>query len=370
MPIIPKKQVRYGRARLNPHGSKWDCFMVLNGTRHRARRDSLIEAQQWADQLQAAIGGQSRVMSMAEMADAQAARSILPVGYTLTDAARALARTVDTGPDVPLDEAADRFYRAKARTISPKTLHGYRSVLGRLEALAAGGVREVRPDHIEALLGPYKPVSRATMARALDVFFRWAVKSGMVRISPMDGVDRVRVPEPPKHVLSPEQAARLIHGAQVDAPGLVPYLALSLFAGIRPKELTRLDPKAISQEFIMIGGSVAKGIRARSIRIPRNLRLWLDAYPPSDPITPHTERHRYAVLRRVASEAGVSREHDCLRHSWATYHYEATKDAQLVAFEGGHGVSVIMRHYRSLANPGTGAKYFAITPLAGLGVQS
>jgi hypothetical protein len=52
-----------------------------------------------------------------------------------------------------------------------------------------------------------------------------------------------------------------------------------------------------------------------------------------------------------------------MRHSFATYAYEMTKNAAHVAAEMGHqGTDVFFRHYRAMARPGDGTEFFKIEP--------
>jgi len=52
-----------------------------------------------------------------------------------------------------------------------------------------------------------------------------------------------------------------------------------------------------------------------------------------------------------------------MRHSYASYAYDLTRDAALIASEmGHHGTDIFFRHYRGLVEPGAGAKFFNILP--------
>lgn len=104
----------------------------------------------------------------------------------------------------------------------------------------------------------------------------------------------------------------------------------------------------------------SKPSRARTVSIHPNLRAWLDAVPPSSPLV---SRALYKRIHTLRTGLGLPWPHDVLRHSYATYAYELTKNASLVAAEMGHrGTDVFFRHYRALANPGDGARFFGIVP--------
>ena len=110
----------------------------------------------------------------------------------------------------------------------------------------------------------------------------------------------------------------------------------------------------------MLDASITKTADSRTVRIRPNLEKWLAAYPvekyPPCRATP-------TRIKALHKRAGVPWPHDCLRHSFATYAYEQAHDAAAVAAELGHaGTSVFFKHYRALASPGDGERFFSIVP--------
>jgi integrase len=176
----------------------------------------------------------------------------------------------------------------------------------------------------------------------------------------------------PRGSLTVPQTAAILRRAEAGRTELIPYLALALFAGIRPGELTRLRPERIGTEWIVIDGKIAKTADHRTIPIRANLRAWLDAYPPSNPIPPLSQKHLYGAIRALCRETLTEPDTasriqswppDCMRHSYASYAYDLTRDAALVASEMGHrGTDIFFRHYRGLVQPGDGANFFGIAP--------
>jgi integrase len=199
--------------------------------------------------------------------------------------------------------------------------------------------------------------------RNLSAFFGWCKAKGLTRSVVTDQIEKARTVEPPKGVLTPAAAEALLREAEKSAPHFIPYFALGLFAGIRPGELARLLPEKISFMFVMLDGAVTKAASARTVRIRPNLRAWLDAYPPRSPIAPFNDRNRFRAIARIVKAAGIAWPPDCMRHSFATYAYDETHDAALVASEMGHaGTAIFFKHYRAMCHPGDGAKFFSIMP--------
>ena len=79
-------------------------------------------------------------------------------------------------------------------------------------------------------------------------------------------------------ILSLEQCRRLLAAAAGCRDGvLVPYVALGLFCGIRPTELSRLSWKEIDldQQTVTVGAKLAKMRQRRIVAISDNALEWL-----------------------------------------------------------------------------------------------
>ena len=86
--------------------------------------------------------------------------------------------------------------------------------------------------------------------------------------------------------LSATQCAEIMDWAETEHGGrLVPFIALCLFAGIRPDlyvgEISKLEPKHVRLDtgVIMVEPEVSKVRMKRSVTIQPNLAAWLRAYP-------------------------------------------------------------------------------------------
>jgi len=329
-------------------------------------------ARAWIDATEASAAEALAPLTRAQLVDARHALSLLPEGATLAQAARAMAearglRRMSLGEAVPL------FLADRAHGAVPLTVRGYRIALKALSCACGPEtpVGAVTAAHISQAVGYRIGRARNNIIRHLATFFRWAIRAGACGSNPALAVPRARVSEPPRGILTVAQAEALLRRAEKERPGLIPYLALGLFGGIRPAELLRLDPARIGSEWIVIDGAVAKTADHRTVPIRANLRAWLDAHPPAKRIAPLNERNLYAAIRRLRAApfpdgdgAGeIPWPVDCMRHSYASYAYDLTRDAALVSSEMGHrGTDIFFRHYRGLVPPGDGVKFFGILP--------
>jgi integrase len=137
-------------------------------------------------------------------------------------------------------------------------------------------------------------------------------------------------------------------------------VALLVFAGIRPDaedgEMTRLDWAAVGAAEIYVAGEVAKTGTDRHVPLTPRLRRLLRGHPAAGPVIPPNWRR---VYRRLRQAAGLKREQDVTRHTFAShflaaYGEEATKQAM------GHteGSRTLFRHYRRAVVAAAGVKFF------------
>ena len=144
-------------------------------------------------------------------------------------------------------------------------------------------------------------------------------------------------------------------------------LLLGFFAGIRPEEIKRLKWKAIDveQQTITIGAEVAKTRRIRHVTIADNLAAWLGHYQAfaDELVCPYFDTNN-EIRRRAVTELGLYWPADCARHTFATMHFAAYKDAAETAAELGHsnGLDVFYNHYRGLATKPDADLYWGIMP--------
>ena len=85
--------------------------------------------------------------------------------------------------------------------------------------------------------------------------------------------------------------------AQKYDPGMIPYLSLGIFAGIRPDEIMRLEWKDIRPDGILVEGRKSKTRQRRVVKVTDNLRAWLI---PKGDLPPINKRKRLQTIREVA----------------------------------------------------------------------
>ena len=335
-------------------------YRASHGIQQRRSFGTLDAARDWIARMQE--GAETPPLTGAQYEDAQAALRLLPPGTSLLAFVREALRG-KAAAAAPLDDAIRRFLGERRRIVSETMLKGYERELRRFEDAVGGGtpLGAVSRQTVVDYVAPMDAGRRNKVLRHLSPMFAWAVRSELIPRNPCALVERARDVAASVGVFSPADAERLLRGATKMVPRLVPYLAIGLFAGVRPAELARLTPDCIGAEYIRLDARITKTSRARTVAIRPNLRAWLDAYPPEFPLLPKS--HGAHMVGALHKALGIAWPPDGMRHSFATYAYEMSHDAAAVAAEMGHtGTAVFFKHYRALAEPGDGARFFGIVP--------
>ena len=352
---------RYGHGRITraPNGRGYDASTYLPDGRRRARLRTLAEAKAWLD---AQDPGDAIALTAAQLRDAKTALALLPPGATLTQAAQAIAKT--SALRGSMEDLLAAFASAR-KDLRAKTLQGYREASARAIRTLGDDLSAYTPGALRAFLAPLTPAMHNQLLRSLSAILSWGAKNGLLPHNPAEGLTTVRAPAPRRAILTPDQTRALLTHAQTHAHRFLPYLPICLFAGLRPNECLRLRPADIGAEYILLTEAHTKTASARTVPIRTNLRAWLAAYPlPETGPTHGLSEHRFKRLLTAASRAaGVPWAQDILRHTFASYAYELSRDAPSTAYEMGHqGTSIFFRHYRGLVPPGSGATFFSILP--------
>ena len=145
-------------------------------------------------------------------------------------------------------------------------------------------------------------------------------------------------------------------------PELVPYVALGLFAGVRPAELTRLRFKSVrwNHDDIEITAADAKTGARRLAKLFPNLAAWLGDYrEKTGPVAP---KKAYMKLSAFVREKGIVWSPDVMRHSFISYAVALTETVGGVALWAGNSEAIIKKHYLKMVTKEEAKAFFGITP--------
>ncbi len=222
-------------------------------------------------------------------------------------------------------------------------------------------VSEVTPAIIDEWFADRKesPRTRQSGLNRLSALFEFCIRRGYLPENPVKRVERVRVPPVKREILTVEQCRRLLVAAHKIDRGLLTYLGLALFCGIRPDEAKRITKKEIDLE----RGVVTLDARKSKVRNWRFITLTEPAkhcIRGGKKFQATNFRRRFDALR---AEAGIENwPHDVLRKTAASHFYNIY-GIDKATEQLGHSGAVMLRVYRNLVSEADTKEWLAITPL-------
>lgn len=207
-----------------------------------------------------------------------------------------------------------------------------------------------------------RPTSINARLRAVKAFSNWAVRSGFLKKSPMEGVAFLREPPTLPRMITPAEVQKLVNEAR-KAP-LTAYrdtaiLWLLYDDALRPGELVNLEVEDIdwASNSILVNGKTGerKLVFQPGTRKALQVHLRHRVAPPGasalfttihgDPLSVNALR---LILNRLGKKAGIHTFAYAFRHGSATQHLNDGADIMtLKAFLGHRSVTTTQRYLHS-----------------------
>ena len=162
-------------------------------------------------------------------------------------------------------------------------------------------------------------------------------------------------PAPPKDGKEPER----------DYRDLLPVVALAGLAGLRFKEITRLDWQDVlgRPDHIEVKAAKSKTRSRRLIPMCPALAAWLEPYRQrSGLVWPKGYDMLHEDFADLRAELEVSDRRNGLRHSFISAHFAAHSDENLTAAQAGNSPAMVHKHYKGLLTKKEGEAWFAVAP--------
>jgi integrase len=274
-------------------------------------------------------------------------------------------------PDL-LDEWVQSRRDDKFKPLRPRSFqsirmacHRFKELFGRLPLSALDRER------VEAVFTrqEWSPQSLKNYRSYLSQFFNWSLRRGLATTNPLQHLQVATVSRTVE-VYSLEQVRTMLTKVQEpEFVGLVPYLTLSLFAGIRPLEAQRMTWERnlrLDTAEIEIQGDIAKTKRPRRFEMEPVLVSWLTHYrrchPEVQVVCPNFGR----LFRSFQQRLGFPWIADGLRHTFGTFHYNRDKSLGHLTFIMGNSESVARRHYLTTLPQGDVGQFWKLGPTGSL----
>jgi len=204
------------------------------------------------------------------------------------------------------------------------------------------------------------PGTRNTFRRDLRTLWSYCEKHGYCQTNEARKTERAGDVDKPVAILTVEQATDLLNACEDDT---LPYVSISLFAGVRAAEIQKLDWSEIDFEsgHIEIRASKSKTKKRRLIPISQNLASWIRPLTKlRGPVIPSQLRKRFDAVKTRANLQQWPQ--NVMRHSYGTYRLAQCQDAARVSLEMGNSPQMIFDHYRELVKPKQAERYWNIIP--------
>ena len=365
-----------------PRSWRVDISAKKTGHKREQRQFSTKEgartysAARWSEIQQ--VGQQAFTLTAAQRADAALAfRLLAGSGLTLAGAVGiALKHSKYTAVQISVEELRQRFLASPGRRGQKLVERRHSSLVDartRTEVFqrkhGAIMVDEITPGAIRQWLTEMdglSPTSRNNYRRAVHAMFAFAVAEGLRSDNPVSKIPSYSAAKPEPAILSIAEATRLMNAAASNSElGLMAFVTLGLFAGLRRAELEKLNWSAVKYDrrMVTVSAEIAKTGSIRNVALTPCAIEWLERCADRQAtIAPPGLDKR---LRKLRALAGITDWHgNELRHSFASYHFDLHQNAPLTAAMLGHnsGTQLLFEHYRSLVPLGDGERYFGIKP--------
>ena len=377
-----KRNKLYSTKNLFIYPTKSDSFSlegVINGKRIRLRHKSLQEAIYKCHDLEEGINdlGIARTkLDKAQLRAAEEAFDLLPEDASLDEAVRLYLKT-NKPRRIAVRDAVWEFLATK-ENCSKNTYDQAKGLLMKLVDWADGRTldsisREDAQDYLKtARSGSYNHYLR--FAKSL---YKWAISEELTKNNPFKNIAPKTRIYTEVSVLSCDEAKALLGASEaLYGSGLLPYTAITLFAGLRPdSEMRHLTWEAINLEDAEIRVTMGKTRIPRTVDIPDNLVKWLRKCDRSSPIYPRNFRRKWSKVRNKAGFKGGAAKtaqekaqelglkpwvKDYTRHTAISYKVRQTGDIHSTATWAGNSPAIIRTHYLGLVSSSEAEKYWSL----------
>ena len=213
-------------------------------------------------------------------------------------------------------------------------------------------ISEVRSGEIEEWLAEsdWSKRTRNNYVSTLSTLFIFASDRDYCLGNPAEKIPRAILDDSAPGILTVEQVAKLLKVTREEDPGMLAYVAIGLFAGLRRSELCALEWSEID-------------VKARTIEVK-------GAKEPSAPYRDHFRALKNLCSERLDEHGSLIRKaivyswpHNALRHSFGSYYYAQYRDENRTAAEMGNSPAVVFRHYRALVKREAADAFWTFRPV-------
>jgi site-specific recombinase XerD len=272
------------------------------------------------------------------------------------------------------DEWIERWFDRHRSVSLAKHQQSLRYTKERLKRLHTIKVSNLRKDEIEDALWKLPPASFNAHVRRIRSVLAFGMKHGYLATNPALLVETIKRPRVDVKVLPVETVELMLRTAQTNAPDLLPFLCISLFAGVRVEEQFRLlwSDFNLEDRLLRIRPEVSKTNRARTVNLSENLIQWLGSFRriPTrrvivgfNPKTLTVARGKlWELMRQAQPTLPKHAPHNALRHCYVSNYLVMHGSIDSLLLQSGHSRAVMFEHYLNIVPKAEAERYWNLRP--------
>ena len=304
-------------------------------------------------------------LSQEQIDDATVAYNRIPKGTHLTEIIN-FYLTHKPQEDKQISEAYELFIKDKKRIGNHvRSINEYEYTLKKF--IKTHGYRlcsNITKDDVIKFItkGKVGRITQNNRQRVFNTFFNYCCKEEWITKNPIAKYQRNKIVIKTADYFRIEEVLIIFKKAAEDPhKSLLPYLTLSMLSGIRRSEIKKLDWSHIEfngeETSIQISAEIAKTDSRRTITLEPfaiNLLEYCNDNALHQPY-PKNFAKRFNKLKR---ETGLNWSKNKLRHTFGTYFYAMSQDAETTAYRMGNSPSVLKKYYNGLSSKSNAEKFF------------
>jgi integrase len=297
------------------------------------------------------------------LAETKRALEILqPTGKGIIEAALFVVNNLQGVSEKTVQETVKEYLEVKKKLrdqgeISPKSYTNLKSRLLQFSNyFKTSKIREVTRPGLQKWFDALNVSMRTKHNNRLIVngFLKSCVENELIRQNPCEFIYFRFTKREEIKILKVEQCKELLKACPEDMKA---FILISLFAGVRRSEATKLKWEDVSKKQIYIPREIAKTKQPRFIHINNDLSIALERLRKKGSVAPINLRKKLEKLR-LGIPGGIPT--NALRHSFASYWLPIHHNRAQLAEEMGNSIKIIGQNYAEAISRNEARKFWKL----------
>ena len=366
------------RKRVNTAGTESWCVDPGKRLGKRERFYFLSETAAKTKAQELRIRFENEGKSSAQLSDrerddaAECLRRLRPLGIGLIEVVEFyLAHARPEGGERTVDQVITEFMTAKRNAGRKDTyLDIQQYVLGNVFGGEFGSrkIHEISAPDIDTWMStkPWAMRTRLNYFQDIRNLFGFAMRRGYRPTNPIVQIEKPTVTESSPGVLTVVQASALLNVCASGVAEMLAAVTIGLFAGLRTAELDQLNWRHVDlqENSIHVPPEISKTREGRDVEIHPTLRAWLLPLARTEGKLAPLKSYDWRLAEKAAAAGITEWPKNALRHSFASYHFAAFKNAPLTAAMLGHhsSTATFEKKYKKRVKPSDASEYWNLLP--------